>query len=97
MKVNYAFNVFAALTTALTWLGIDNNSARGAARGPTRFIGPTSSQTLALSADGWLLDAAIADNNSMTVFARKNGNSCDRPPAGRPDFQFLMKNSGENL
>src|SRR5437773_12581369 len=41
---------------------------------PTRFVGPTSSQPLALSADDSLLLVANPDNNSVTFFDVKNGN-----------------------
>jgi uncharacterized protein (TIGR03437 family) len=45
------------------------------AQAPIRFAGPTSSQTLALSADDALLAVANPDNNSVTFFDVKNGNT----------------------
>jgi YVTN family beta-propeller protein len=41
----------------------------------TRFVGPTSSQSLALTADGSFMVVANADNNSVSFFdLRNNGN-----------------------
>jgi YVTN family beta-propeller protein len=39
-----------------------------AAQGPTRFVGPTSSQTLALPADDSFVAVVNPDNNSVTFF-----------------------------
>src|SRR3954471_14742368 len=40
-----------------------------------RFSGPTNSQPLALSADDSLLIVANPDNNTVTLFDAKNGNT----------------------
>jgi uncharacterized protein (TIGR03437 family) len=49
--------------------------ASASAQAPTRFTGPTSSQPLALNADDSLLAVANPDNNSVTFFDVKNGNT----------------------
>ena len=43
------------------------------AAGETRFAGPTSSQTLALSADGGILASVNPDNNSISLFDTRPG------------------------
>src|SRR5437868_12890867 len=43
------------------------------AAGETRFAGPTSSQTLALSADGSVLASVNPDNNSVSLFDTRPG------------------------
>jgi DNA-binding beta-propeller fold protein YncE len=43
------------------------------AAGETRFAGPTSSQTLALNADGSVLAAVNPDNNSISLFDTRPG------------------------
>ncbi len=48
---------------------------RVSAQSTIRFAGPTSSQPLALSADDSLLAVANPDNNSVTFFDVKNGNT----------------------
>src|SRR3954447_26635680 len=45
------------------------------AQSQVRFAGPTSSQPLALSADDSLLIVANPDNNTVTLFDVKNGNT----------------------
>lgn len=61
--------VLAAMFVA-TWR-LDHVSAQTV----LRFAGPTSSQPLALSADDALLLVANPDNNSVTLFDAKNGNT----------------------
>jgi uncharacterized protein (TIGR03437 family) len=51
------------------------NPRVAAAQAPVRFAGPTSSQPLALSADDSLLIVANPDNDSVTLFDVKNGNT----------------------
>ena len=43
------------------------------AAGETRFAGPTSSQTLALNADGSVLASVNPDNNSISLFDTRPG------------------------
>ena len=52
-----------------------HNPGRAAAQALTRFTGSTSSQPLALSADDSLLLVANPDNNSVSLFDLKNGNT----------------------
>jgi uncharacterized protein (TIGR03437 family) len=61
----------AALTfTALRLY--EAGEVRVRAAGPTRFVGPTSSQPLALSADDSLLAVVNPDNNSVSFFNTQN-------------------------
>ncbi len=62
----------ASLAAALT---CDRRLGQVSAQAPLRFVGPTSSQPLALSADDSLLIVANPDNNSVTFFDPKNGNA----------------------
>jgi len=75
MKAIYPFNIFVALTVTVAGLTITNHVRPVAADNLLRFTGPTSSQTLALSADDSLLAVANPDNNSVTFFDLKNGNA----------------------
>jgi YVTN family beta-propeller protein len=59
-----------AAVLSFTW-DVDHVSAQA----PVRFTGPTSSQPLALSADDSLLIVANPDNNSVTLFDLKTGNT----------------------
>ena len=45
---------------------------QSAAEAATRFVGPTSSQPMALTADDGLLAVANPDNNSVTIFEVRN-------------------------
>src|SRR5438309_10574983 len=66
------FILLALVAAALTYMRrLDHVSAQV----PARFVGPTSSQPLALSADDSLLLVANPDNNSVTLFDVKNGNT----------------------
>ena len=66
------FILLALVAAALTYMRrLDHVSAQV----PARFVGPTSSQPLALSADDSLLLVANPDNNSVTFFDVKNGNT----------------------
>src|SRR2546423_5287152 len=62
--------VGVCLLTALLAAGaIWQRSSTASAQNPlTRFAGPTSSQPLALNADGTLLAVANPDNDSITLF-----------------------------
>src|SRR5215471_2256852 len=74
MKLIYSLGFFAALI--FTVVGLTNNTLKTAsAAGPVRFTGPTSSQTLALAADDSVLAVANPDNNSVSFFDVKNGNT----------------------
>jgi uncharacterized protein (TIGR03437 family) len=75
MKAIYPFNIFAALTVTVAGFTVTNHVRPVAADNLLRFTGPTSSQTLALSADDSLLAVANPDNNSVTLFDLKNGNA----------------------
>ena len=48
---------------------------QGLANAATRFVGPTSSQPLALTADDGLLAVANPDNNSVTIFDVRSDNN----------------------
>lgn len=74
MKAIYHFNILAALTVTVASFSM-HRLGTVAASGPIRFTGPSSSQTLALSADDSLLAVANPDNNSVTFFDVKNGNT----------------------
>jgi uncharacterized protein (TIGR03437 family) len=52
---------------------IHRNPATVRAAGETRFAGPTSSQTLALNADGSVLASVNPDNNSISLFDTRPG------------------------
>ena len=52
---------------------VHRNPATVRAAGETRFAGPTSSQTLALNADGTVLAAVNPDNNSISLFDTRPG------------------------
>src|SRR5579864_8240963 len=56
-------------------LSFPRHLGRVSAQGPVRLAGPTSSQPLALSADDSLLIVANPDNNSVSLFDAKNGNT----------------------
>src|SRR5450432_2147327 len=73
MKSLYHFNVLAALTVTVAGLALNNHLHTVAASGPVRFVGPTSSQTLALNGDDSVLAVANPDNNSVTFFDVNNG------------------------
>ena len=63
----------AGAIVAVTYFGADADDAlRAAKRTDIRFAGPTSSQPLALSADGNLLAVANPDNNSVSFFDLTN-------------------------
>ena len=61
----------ALLVMALTMASI-LAGWHGAANAATRFVGPTSSQPLALTAGDELLAVANSDNNSVTLFDLRN-------------------------
>src|SRR6478672_10071607 len=56
-----AFTIAGAIAGLSWWPGVHAQNA-------SLFTGPTSSQPLALSADGTLLLVANPDNNSVTLF-----------------------------
>ena len=61
----------ALLVTAIALAG-GMAGWHGVANAATRFAGPTSSQTLALTAGDELLAVANPDNNSVTIFDVRN-------------------------
>src|SRR3954452_5227024 len=70
------------LTAALVYW--DRYPGHAAAQTLTRFTGPTSSQPLALSADDSLLLVANPDNNSVSLFDVRTGNTrLAEVPVGR--------------
>src|SRR5947209_4639814 len=65
----------AALAALAAVLAATRQPGHVLAQATLRFAGPTSSQPLALSADDSLLLVANPDNNSVTLFDAKNGNT----------------------
>ncbi|HXF06641.1 MAG TPA: hypothetical protein VNM72_14665 [Blastocatellia bacterium] len=65
----FAFKLAAigVLAAGVVWAGWRANFS-GATVQPARFAGPTSSQSLALTADDLLLVVANLDNDSVTFF-----------------------------
>jgi hypothetical protein len=64
-----------ALTLSLSAGLLLSQFAAPSAAAATRFAGPTSSQPLALTADGGTLLVVNPDNNSLTIFDVKNDNN----------------------
>src|SRR5204863_64576 len=52
---------------------VNQNPTAVRAAGETRFAGPTSSQTLALSADGGVLASVNPDSDSVSLFDTRPG------------------------
>lgn len=76
MRSTLSFKILTTLAVCAAAAYYSNRQAGiVSAQGPVRFPGPTSSQPLALSADDSLLAVANPDNNSVTFFDTKNGNT----------------------
>ena len=63
-----ATNLRRALGLAMLAVATGLAGWQGAVDAATRFVGPTSSQPLALTADDELLAVANPDNNSVSMF-----------------------------
>lgn len=68
-------NLLAAVAALAALLAATRPLGQVSAQTVLRFAGPTNSQLLALSADDSLLLVANPDNNTVTLFDTKNGNT----------------------
>ncbi|HEY1325550.1 MAG TPA: beta-propeller fold lactonase family protein [Casimicrobiaceae bacterium] len=81
----------AAAAVALAFVAFDERDVHAAAL--TRFVGPTSSQPLALSADGSFLVAANPDSNTVSFFdvrANRNRRVAEVPVQTEPNGVVFM-------
>ena len=86
------------LTAILAVIGGLTTTPAAAQPAATRFVGPTSSQTLALTANDAFLVVANPDNNSVTFFdvrQDRNRKLAEVPVQGEPNSVAFLPNGSK--